>query len=767
MTSEVIESIHEKNRLYRKAYTSNSQNEWVKYKIARKHARMLFLHTKEEVLKSQIRENFSNPRRFWRKINDIIGNNKQSKCFSTIHNDDEVKLENQEAADFMNEYFTNIGKSLNANNSSTWHAHSFFRIEAPESFSLNVVTSEIVLQYVRKMNVSKPSGIPFLNNKVLKDALSCIPFEITSLLNNSIVSNYFPAEWKNGIITPIPKTGNLTLKSNWRPITILNSVGKLLEKIVHYQTCIYLQFHEILTEDQHGFRRNHSTSSAIFEFLKDIYENIRKKEVMGCVYIDYQKAFDTINHNILFSKLHLYGFSQNCIEWFKSYLTGRTQCTKCNTEYISSPKAVTLGVPQGSTLGPLLFIIYVNDICHIRYKFDVKIKMYADDTVIYATGNDIETVRNTLQLCTNYVYNWCFINRLYMNMKKTKIMWFGADTKKIDSVDAVTIMDVPIEYVPSYHYLGIELDSLLSFDKHMDNTVKKCNQKLYIFRRIRRFISEKTAILIYKQTIRPLDEYCSFIFNSGKKSKIDKIDRIQSKCVRIIEYCYDNALKKDEKVLCQEYGISSLQLRRDSQLASIMYRYSKNELFVKQTANREKECEGKIRFNCIFSKVSKIRKSPFYRGVDLWNTLKVSHHRAENKKRFKSLLAQSWDWLNVEDYLKNIRNISLYSRITVYIIYLPLCTYPCSTTYRHCLKLPSSYYVIAAGRSLYCEVDINKKKKKKKKNLPPTHVLQHTKYFLFKIKNCPILRECFLQRMSHIYACGWQCWRSHVFPPNI
>ena len=207
--------------------------------------------------------------------------------------------------------------------------------------------------------------------------------------------------------------------------------------------------------------------------------------------------------------------------------------------------------------------------------------MYADETVIYATGNDIENVRNTLQLCTNYVYDWCFINRLYiMNMKKTKIMWFGTNRKQIDSVDTVTIVYVPIECVPSYHYLGNELDSLLSFDKH-----------LYIFRRIRRFISEKTVILIYKQTLRPLVEYRSFIFNrpSGKKLKIHKIDRIQSKCVRIIEYCYENALKRDEKVLCLEYGISSLQLRRvrDTQLASFMYRYNENELFVKQTAKRK------------------------------------------------------------------------------------------------------------------------------------------------------------------------------------
>ena len=124
-----------------------------------------------------------------------------------------------------------------------------------------------------------------MNNRVLRDALLCIPFELTSIFNNSILTERFPNEWKNGIITPIPKPGSLTTKSNWRPITILNTVGKIMEKVVHYQTSLYLQYHEILNDNQHGFRRNFSTSSAIHEFLIDIYECMRKKEIMVYWYI--------------------------------------------------------------------------------------------------------------------------------------------------------------------------------------------------------------------------------------------------------------------------------------------------------------------------------------------------------------------------------------------------------------------------------------------------------------------------------------------------
>ena len=130
------------------------------------------------------------------------------------------------------------------------------------------------------------------------------------------------------------------------------------------------------------------------------------------VYIDYQKAFDTINHNIHLKKIELYGFSNSSLKWFRSYLGGLSQMTKCDNIYLSSPQPVTIGVPQGSTLGPLLFIIYVNDLSNIKHHFDVKMKMYADETVIYAQGESVNVVKCTLQSCIDHVYKWCISNRL-------------------------------------------------------------------------------------------------------------------------------------------------------------------------------------------------------------------------------------------------------------------------------------------------------------------------------------------------------------------
>ena len=518
-TKEVIESIVEKNRLFKLAKCDKTSENWALFKTQRKYARKLLLNTKEEFLKNQIAENRDNPRAFWRKFNNVIGNTKNSQCFTTIFNDCGKKIDKSEAAEFMNDYFTHIGEKLNENNSTDWSSHLFCPNFPADNFLLNVVNEDIVQKYVNSLDITKPSGITDLNNKLLCDAFKVFTCELTALFNESITQGFFPQEWKMGIITPIPKSGNLMNKTNWRPITILNTFGKLLEKIIHFQTSTYLQLNEILCDDQHGFRKGFSTSSAVLEFLTDIYDAKLTNTVTGCVYIDYQKAFDTINHNILFKKMALYGFSKSCINWFMSYLSSRSQMTKCENTHLSTLNRVTIGVPQGSTLGPLLFILYVNDLYHIKHIFNVSLKMYADDTVIYAHGRSVNEVQNILQSCLNYVYKWCIGNRLYMNMKKTKIMWFENNNERnvVNNNYVISINGISLSRVYSYLYLGVELDDMLNYDKHLDNVANKTTQKLYIFRKIRRFISQTTAIIVYKQMILPLLEYCNILFNSGRK----------------------------------------------------------------------------------------------------------------------------------------------------------------------------------------------------------------------------------------------------------
>ena len=184
------------------------------------------------------------------------------------------------------------------------------------------------------------------------------------------------------------------------------------------------------------------------------------------------------------------------------------------------------------------------------------------------SGASVTEVRFVLQSCLNYVYKWCITNRLYMKMKKTKTMWFETivNNAVFGSDYDISIKDTTLSRVCSYQYLGVELDDVLSYDKQLENVVNKATHKLYVFRKIRRFISQSTAITVYKLMVLPLLEYCSILFKSGKKSRLDKVEKIQSKCIHIIKNCTEVSMRSKQSVLCCEYGLETLQTRRDTQL---------------------------------------------------------------------------------------------------------------------------------------------------------------------------------------------------------
>ena len=192
----------------------------------------------------------------------------------------------------------------------------------------------------------------------------------------------FPESWGLSIVTPIPKEGDKLLPGNWRPISQMRVIGLLLEKAIHKQMTYYMQSNRILHPNQHGFRSGKSTGSAIFQYLKYQYQNFDPNNITIATYIDYKKAFDTISHKILIKKLKLYGFSSKTILWFQNYLDSRSQSTSVSGQR-SRVKDIGCGVPQGSTLGPTLFILYVNDLFYYKSIKETNILMYADDTVTF------------------------------------------------------------------------------------------------------------------------------------------------------------------------------------------------------------------------------------------------------------------------------------------------------------------------------------------------------------------------------------------------
>ena len=279
-------------------------------------------------------------------------------------------------------------------------------------------------------------------------------------------------------MTPIPKSGDPKSVNNCRPISLLPLPCKMLEKIVHNRIYGFLTRENILTNAQGGFRPGHSTIDTLAKFTDDIKRDLNKSKNTIAAFIDLRNAFDTVDHSVLLLKLDHYGIRSDNYHWFENYLGNRHQTVFANG-ILSSRETVVCGVPQGSILGPLLFLLYVNDV--VKCIKDCKLKLYADDTVIYIAHRDFEIAKTMLQNDLDCYLTWCQQNKLSVNTTKTKLMVFAASKRKLNTLNLNLHLDNErLMVAPSYKYLGVILDPLLSYNLHLKYIVKTVSYKTYI-----------------------------------------------------------------------------------------------------------------------------------------------------------------------------------------------------------------------------------------------------------------------------------------------
>ena len=341
--------------------------------------------------------------------------------------------------------------------------------------------------------------------------------QLVFIFNMSSLKSEFPCDWKNATIIPLFKGGNKNTVSNYRPVSLLPLPGKMLEKIVHRGLTNFIENNDLLSNNQSGFRKNYSTTKSIIDLNDIIFENMNNSNVTAAVFIDLRKAFDTVDHSILLKKLEKFGIKNEIFMCCKNYLSNRKQKTLVNginSEYLD----VSCGVPQGSVLGPLFFIIYVNDIVN---RIGVNnIKLYADDTVIFCEGDEETLLKNNLQYLLNIFSCWCRENKLSINAEKTKFVCFGTKQRVKRYRDLkLSLLDTFIQQVPSYKYLGITLECSINFKLQIQQTMNKVSHKLYILSKIRQFLTVKSSILIYKTMILPYFDYGDVVYMFSSKNE--------------------------------------------------------------------------------------------------------------------------------------------------------------------------------------------------------------------------------------------------------
>ena len=410
-----------------------------------------------------------------------------------------------------------------------------FLNETNSSFSFTPITVEAVTEHLTKLNVKKATGLDSIDNRLLKTGAQVLAPSLTNLLNKSLTSGEFPEKWKTAEVMPIHKKGDRTMLSNYRPVSILSSISKILERVVHNQLYGYLNQNRLLSQCQSGFRKLHSCETALHSVTEDWIDSIDKKQQTGVIFCDLSRAFDTLNHDILLDKLKAYGVDEMACSWFKSYLTGRLQRT-CVNSILSNTSCVTCGVPQGSILGPLLFIVYINDLPNCVQS--CRVAMYADDTIVYFSHRSIQTIQETLQNDCTRLMHWFVANKLSLNPLKCKSMLVGSHKSKATDQQLQLILDdTELEQVGTFKYLGVVIDKALLWNDHFLHVNKKLSQIIGIMKCLRPYLNRQALLTIYTSLFLPHIQYCSTVWDQGGKGAIDKLQRLQYRAGRVILGC--------------------------------------------------------------------------------------------------------------------------------------------------------------------------------------------------------------------------------------
>ena len=644
ITKEIKRLIHKRDRLSKKKKKTGSKDIALKYLDTRREVRRKIRQEHWKYICNLFEQNEKEVndrpclKRFW----TYVKHQRSSSCgVSPLRNDGKLVTDSKQKAEILNNQFFKA-----FSDGATFSAEEFMEnCNMNTKRNANIMPEiEITVKGVEKLlsglNPNKATGPDGISPRILKELSLEIAPLLTMIYKASLRTGIVPLDWRQAFVTPVFKKGEKYDPINYRPVSLTSVPCKILEHIVVSNMMTFFEDNKILCNQQHGFRKGRSCESQLLEFVEEVSVGLEEGITTDVVVMDFAKAFDRVNHSLLTHKLAQYGVQGLVNNWISNFLAERSQCVVVEGER-SGPISVRSGVPQGSVLGPCLFLAYIND---LPDRVSSVSRLFADDTLLHRLMKSIQdhqAIQEDLKELEKWEEEW----KMDFHPKKCNVLPISRSTKKtISTCENYILHNETLEQVTETKYLGVTLQSNLSWDKHINTICTKANKMLGLLRRNLKTAPAKTKELGYKALVRPVLEYASSVWDPHCKKDIDKIEKIQRRAARFVL----NRYKKVDSVssMLKDLKWETLEKRRKKARLTMFYKIHNGQVHARfNKMNKLKERSGRRGHSEMYERITnrtKYRDNTFLpRTIREWNSLPQSTIQAPSAGSFSLRMASS------------------------------------------------------------------------------------------------------------------------------